>query len=428
MDTPAQLGLSGWHGLTWHPVTVIGETPTKYRIRLEEAVRLPGGREKAAQEVVLVPKQAVRFSRPVDTPKTPETSPSSAFPRDWQALREAVSVETLARAWYGEPDPRKSTRTTLQWNTDQGRLIVGRHDSPRAHVWKFMDSGLHGRGALDWLTRVGGIPLHEAVDRLSQDSFRIQPDRVLEKTSRPGTVPQYVPHPDQPTLWPKVRHYLITVRKLPADLVDHWHAQDRVRAITPSPRTTVPYAVFPLLSPAGKEIGAILRCAGTPDQQHQQEAQGYCRKRNQGGSQPTHGFWQSHEASQARTLVLVEAPIDAMALYAALRVDHRDPGDFVIRAGAGEALNPVHWTGDWEHIVTAFDRDAAGERFHQTVQQANLDRDVRRLTPPVGHKDWAEAWAKVLERHPRDRDADSPAHRGTRIRSRGADIEYEPGD
>ena len=110
-------------------------------------------------------------------------------------------------------------------------------------------------------------------------------------------------------------------------------------------------------------------------------------------------IWQSHEAPQAQTLVLVEDPIDAMALHAALLTDHRDPSDFVIRASAGEALNPVHWEGTWEHIVTAFDRDAAGERFSQKVRQANPDHDVRRLTPPPGHNDWAEAWAHVVNRH-----------------------------
>ena len=84
--------------------------------------------------------------------------------------------------------------------------------------------------------------------------------------------------------------------------------------ITPSPRTTVPYAAFPLCSPAGEEVGASLRRAGMPEQQHQQEK--FHRKRNQAGSQPTQGFWQSHEAPQPQTLVLVEAPIDGMALYA----------------------------------------------------------------------------------------------------------------
>ena len=175
--------------------------------------------------------------------------------------------------------------------------------------------------------------------------------------------------------------------------MDQWHETDRVRGISPSPRTQVPYAAFPIVSPPGKEVGAVLRCAGTPVQVAEQEGRGYMRRRNQDKTRATEGFWQSHDAPQARSLVLVESPLDGMALYAALVETRRDPQDFVIRASAGEALNAVHWIGDWQHIVTAFDRDAAGERFSQTVRQGNPDQDVRRLSPPPGTKDWAEAWA-----------------------------------
>ena len=90
-----------------------------------------------------------------------------------------------------------------------------------------------------------------------------------------------------------------------------------------------------------------------------------------------------------------------MALYAAMVQTGRDPQDFVIRASAGEALNSVHWTGDWEHIVAAFDRDAAGERLSQKVRQANPGHDIRRLVPPAGSKDWGEAWAHVVNQHRR---------------------------
>ena len=318
-------------------------------------------------------------------------------PGDWTVLRQAIPVEVLARARYGPPDPRKSTRTTLQWTqTDQGRLVVGIQGRYQ-NAWRFMDTTVKGHGPIDWLVKVEGLSLREAAERLRNATFVAS----LPPSSAPS--PQeskpYDPIPDNAALWPSVRTYLTETRKLPTDLVDHWHETGKVRALTPSSHTVVPYAAFPLMSPAGHEVGAVLRCAGTPAQQRQQIGAGFSVKRNQGGSQPTQGFWQSHDAPQAQTLVLVEAPIDGMALYAALLTDHRDPSDFVIRASAGEALKPVHWTGDWAHIVTAFDRDAAGERFHHTVRQANPDHDVRRLTPPPGHNDWAEAWAHVVNRH-----------------------------
>ena len=397
MDTPAQLGLTDWHGLTWHPVTIIGETRTKYRIRLEQGVRLPGGRDKAAQEVVLVPKHAVQLSRPGDLPKTHETSQTLSLPRDWQAWRETIAVEQLAQARYGEPDRMKSTRTTRQWShTDQGRLIVG-IQGRYENAWRFMDSGVKGKGPIDWLVKVEGLSLRDVAERLSTSAFL----QTLPQPAKPLSPPPnpYQPIPDNPTLWPPVRTYLTEIRKLPAHLVDQWHETDHVRAISPSAKTSVPYASFPLVSPQGDEVGAILRCAGTPDQQRQQLATGFSTKRNQTGSQPTQGFWQSHESPHARTVLLVEAPIDGMALYAALVQTGRDPRDFVIRASAGEALNPVHWTGDWEHIVAAFDRDAAGERLSQKVRQANPGHDIRRLVPPAGSKDWGEAWTHVVTPH-----------------------------
>lgn len=310
-------------------------------------------------------------------------------PIDWQALR-AIPVEGLVRARYGDPDQAKSTRTTWQWDTEQGRLLVNQSEQ----YWKFMDTGMKGKGPIDWLVKVEGMSVLEAAERLSNGAFidalpKPRPKAVASQPEKP-----YETIADNPERWPHVRDYLIQVRKLPAHLVDEWHENDRVRGISPSTATTVPYASFPLLSPEGKEVGSVLRCAGTPEQQRQQIAHGFYPKRNQKGSQPTQGFWQSHESPQAKSLLLVEAPLDAMALYAALLEADRDPRDFVIRASAGEALNAVHWEGNWDHIRTAFDRDTKGEEFAQMVAKAHPGGDVQRLTPPMGSKDWSEAWVK----------------------------------
>ena len=330
---------------------------------------------------------------------------------DWDALRHSVPVESLARARYGEPRKEKTTKTTAEWATDHGRLIVGRSGGPRDNQWKFMDSGVKGHGAIDWLVKVEGMTPLEAAERLGSETFTSALSVVQSASPKPPK--PYVPIPDNPALWPAVRDYLVTVRKLPADLVDQWHNQDRVRAIVPSAHTPVPYASFPIVSPEGKEVGAMLRCAGTPEQQRDQAR--FSVKRNQEGSLAACGYWSSHDAPQAQTLILVETSIDGMALYAALVMDHRDPADFVIRAGAGAALNPVHWSGDWAHIMTAFDRDAAGEEFHHKVEAAHPDGDVRRLTPPPGHKDWAEAWTQAVSRYAQQ----SP---------RQPNHDYEPGE
>lgn len=54
------LALQGWGGLLLYPVEILGETPKRYRVRLCDDARLPGGRKKKKGDVVLVPKTAIR--------------------------------------------------------------------------------------------------------------------------------------------------------------------------------------------------------------------------------------------------------------------------------------------------------------------------------------------------------------------------------
>lgn len=62
-ESYAEFGQQGWHGITWTPCVVIGETPKRYRVRLTQACRLPGRmRYGGVGEIVLMPKSAVRFT------------------------------------------------------------------------------------------------------------------------------------------------------------------------------------------------------------------------------------------------------------------------------------------------------------------------------------------------------------------------------
>ena len=58
----ADLGLTGWGGVTWTRVRVIGETPKRYRIQALQRTKL-GGRCRWINEgeTALVPKRALRF-------------------------------------------------------------------------------------------------------------------------------------------------------------------------------------------------------------------------------------------------------------------------------------------------------------------------------------------------------------------------------
>ena len=56
------LGTVGWHGIALTEVRVIGETPTKFRIKAIKPTKL-GGRNRwlNKDDVILVPKTAVRI-------------------------------------------------------------------------------------------------------------------------------------------------------------------------------------------------------------------------------------------------------------------------------------------------------------------------------------------------------------------------------
>jgi hypothetical protein len=62
-----QVGFQSWAGLTWHPATLVGETPKRYRVRWLETFF--SGRRRAGT-IQLVPKHAVRFGPP--SPGEPE--------------------------------------------------------------------------------------------------------------------------------------------------------------------------------------------------------------------------------------------------------------------------------------------------------------------------------------------------------------------
>ncbi len=54
------LRLDGWAGRENVPVEVVGETRTKYRVRLLRDANLPSRRQCKAGDVVAVPKYAVK--------------------------------------------------------------------------------------------------------------------------------------------------------------------------------------------------------------------------------------------------------------------------------------------------------------------------------------------------------------------------------
>jgi hypothetical protein len=68
MSTPkypalAALALGGWHGVSHHEVLVIGQTPTRYRIRALTQTRLAGRyRSIEKGQETLVPRKVIAFT------------------------------------------------------------------------------------------------------------------------------------------------------------------------------------------------------------------------------------------------------------------------------------------------------------------------------------------------------------------------------
>jgi hypothetical protein len=274
--------------------------------------------------------------------------------------------------------------------TDHGPLLVNRlgnffrFDPDRA-------DGLRGAGALDWLIKVEGLTLKEAVARLRTGADG--PAAPSAPTAEPPRA--YTPPRQWDRAWPAVRRYLTHTRALPADLVEQAHAAGRLYATIYG---RVPYAVFPLVTREGRDVGAVLRCAGTPAPQHAQAAAGYAIKRVAAGSDVTRGFWTLGRGSHASTVLFVEAPIDALALAAIIRARWRAAalGRLTIRGTGGHALNPELHAAGARRVIAAFDADAAGATQAARVAAWAAAQGVsyKRLLPPTGAKDWAAAWVR----------------------------------
>jgi len=63
MATPAFLVTDDWAGINRIPCEIVGETKTRYRVRLLQDARIPPHRHVKVGEVVLVPKHAVVVKR-----------------------------------------------------------------------------------------------------------------------------------------------------------------------------------------------------------------------------------------------------------------------------------------------------------------------------------------------------------------------------
>lgn len=64
--TTCAILIEGWAGRDEIPGEIVGETASRYRVKLLRDARLPGGRDCSAGDVRLIPKSAVRIDRAIE--------------------------------------------------------------------------------------------------------------------------------------------------------------------------------------------------------------------------------------------------------------------------------------------------------------------------------------------------------------------------
>lgn len=326
----------------------------------------------------------------------------------WAAAK-AVPIAVLVGEIQGEVDPRYTNRNTTYYRTALGKLQVspGR-TGDLWHFWSGHLAGQAGGGAIDFAVAAGlASSPREAVERLEALA-----GGGLSTTPRPAAPPKPEAAaaftPPRPTYnraanWAAIRAYLCEVRKLPAEVI-------RPLAEGPHPaiyagygdqkgaRGEGHYLVFPVYASevwAGREadarmVGAILRWRhpGDPPEGVPKDP-----KRGQGASH--RGWWQVGPYP-APTLIVVEAPIDALSVWAALPEEARPTTRILATGGSDTPKAPGVWAGV-ERLICAQDRDSAGDtQAHQVAAAARMagltpDRMVR-LVPPAPAKDWSEVW------------------------------------
>lgn len=234
-----------------------------------------------------------------------------------------------------------------------------------------------GRGAISLYMRVAGCGYVEAVHALAgvgDTSFSHQAlaRAVAVAPARPAAPPTPValPTPD-PTAWSAVRNYLTERRCLDAGLVAELHGRGVVYACRRSPHANVTF----------KCVGHGVMQRGT--------SQDDPFRRNVGAAAEAGPFVAG--PANARTYVVVEAPIDALSVLTLARRHGRpEPrviahgGNFVAMKALVSYLPSV--TDGGRVVYAGQDADEAGRQFATDLQA--VYPSACRLEPTAPHKDW----------------------------------------
>jgi hypothetical protein len=272
---------------------------------------------------------------------------------NWRVRAErlrALPLPAILAALEATADPHDPAK----WRTARGVLSV---NGPKFINWNL---GLGGGGAIDLVMHLRQVGFGQALEWLEQHFGAVTPlpspiTRQVQALSLPPPVADN---------WPRVRHYLVHERRLPATLLAPLAQSGAIYADARS------NAVFMLLDRAGRPVGAELR--GTTSLGWRGMAP---------GSRKDYGFF-SLPAPTTHAIVLCESAIDAVSCHV-LYPDYR------CLSTSGARPDPA-WlaalTSQGLPIYCGFDADPTGEAMAQRMHE--LHPSIRRLRPAA--KDWNE--------------------------------------
>lgn len=329
---------------------------------------------------------------------------------------DQVPIAAIALAYLDRrPDPKHPhpTENNAYYLTSAGRLQIAAKDRELWHLWH---SDTKGAGAIGFVQAVGlahgfraAVEFLESLPEWQPATLEaIQAARAREPEDLASTAPFGPPMRITIPLrnWAAVRDYLCRIRKLPEGLLKPLveGARPAVYAGYAGDKGERDYGagswnhylMFPQYASAvwrnqpidRPEVGVIMRYRGEPP-----DGVLKTRKSGQGASQ--RGWWQVGPYP-APTLIVTEAPIDALTLWAALPDDARATTRIIATGGADTPKAPGVWAGV-ERLICAQDRDSAGDsQAHEAAVAARMaglaGTQMVRLTPPPRAKDWSEVW------------------------------------
>ncbi len=304
-------------------------------------------------------------------------SPATATPR-WTARADGVRaapLEPLAVQLGYRPDPRNPAR----WKRPGSVLsITGT---------RFFDHhrGGGGGGAIDLVMHARGCRFRAAVEFLESCLGR-RPAPAAPPPASPSAPPatlanlQLPPRDDR--LWPPVRDFLVTARRLDPGLLDLCRQDGLLYA--DHRRNAVFLCHDPRRQPTGAEI------VGTRPAPDGRTFKGMAP----GSRKARGGFWLPAPTAELDALLLVESALDALSAVRLLAPSL--PPDTLVASTAGLVSALPRWLQAFHapRTICAYDADPAGDQAAAALRRhtANCTR-----LRPVGAKDWND----LLRRAPR---------------------------